>query len=375
MRKYLLSIASLALLFLWHPSPAHAQWLFPTRGAARCSAMNVGAGNTVSCNVVNTLARAQVVEVKWCDTSTACTVDTSADTFAITDGSGNTYGNCVRMDAASGTDRRGMAICHAQNILASASNMVTLTVTSANPVSLAGLIVTEVSGGTATLIKDASGTLDLAATASPMTISTSGATVRGNELIFTWGNLDAGTLFIGDPTVSKGGMGTNYANSFLGTCTEQSCTALDQWNNASPRNTIKTETMKFSGAGFPLNPTQQQRAIIVTYYSPAQLAPNSLTFNNQAIGTTSALQPITFSNTGLSNINISNLAFTGTNAGDFAIDGSSTCAISGNVGVDHNCNLYIKFTPSATGARTATVRFFTSASGSPHVVSLSGTGI
>lgn len=372
MKKYLLA---LILLFLWHAPAAHAQWLFPTGGTARCSSANAGTGTVASCTVSNTLARSQIVAVKWCDTDTTCTVDTSADTITITDTAGNTYTLDQRLDAASGTDRRSLAVYHAASIAANASNNVTLTVTSANAVTLAGLIVTEISGGTASFIEDAEGTLDVGATAAPLTISTTGATVRGNELIYTWANLDAGTLFVGDNTVQKGGMGSNYANSFLGTCTESSCTAIDEWNNASPRNAIKTETMKFAGAGFALNPTQQQRAIIVTYYSPAQLAPNSLTFNNQAVSTTSATQPITFTNTGLSNINISNIAFSGANAGDFAIDSSSVCAATVNVGTDHNCNLYIKFTPSATGARTANVSFFTSASGSPHIVALTGTGI
>lgn len=372
MRKYLFL---LTLLFLWHPSAARAQWLFPTGGAAKCSSANAGTGTVASCTVSNTLARSQIVAVKWCDTDTTCTVSTASDTISVADPAGNTYVLDQRLDSASGTDRRGMAVYHAANIAANTSNTVTFTVTSANAVTLAGLIVTEISGGTAAFIQDAKGTLDVGATASPLTISTTGSTARGNELIYTWANLDAGTLFVGDNTVQKGGMGTNYANSFLGTCTESSCPAIDEWNNASPRNTIKTETMSFAGVGFVLNPTQQQRAIIVTYYSPAQLAPNSLTFNNQAVSTTSVNQPITFTNTGLSNIFISNITLSGTNAGEFAIDGSSTCGVSVNVSTDHNCNLYIKFTPSGIGARTATARFFTSASGSPHIVTLSGNGI
>ena len=368
MKKYLLA---LTLLLFWHPSPAHAQWLFMS--GSQCAQQNAGTGATVSCTVSNVLGRAQIVAVKWCDTDTTCTVSTSSDTFAITDTQGNTYGSCTRLDSASGTDRRGMAVCHAQNIGANISNAVTLTVTSANPVTLAGIIVNEVSGGTASVTLDQTGTIDVAATASPVTISTGSATARGNELIYMWVNLDGGTLFVGPPV--KGGMGTNYSAGFFSGCIETNCPALAQWNNTSPRNNIKTQTMNFAGVGFVLNPTQQQRGIMATYYSPAQLAPTSLVFSSQAVSTTSALQTITFTNTGLSNINISNIAFSGGNAGDFAIDGSSTCAPTVNVGVGNNCNLVLKFTPSATGARTTTVRFFTSATGSPHVATLTGTGI
>lgn len=362
MKKYLLA---LILLFLWHAPAAHAQWLFPS--GAGCQAVNAGAGATVACTASNTLGRAQIVAAKWCDTDTTCTVSTSSDTYALADTVGNTYGQCQRLDSASGTDRRAMVVCIAQNIGANVSNAVTLTVTSGNAVELAGLIVTEISGGTATVTADASGTTDLAAAASPITVTTSGVLARGNELIYTWVNLDGGTLSIGPPVT--GGMGTNYANRSLGAA------AIDQWNNAAPRTFVKSETMTYNSSGNPQPASQQQRGIIVTYYSPAQLAPTTLTFNAQSVSTTATAQPITFTNTGLSNIFISAITFAGANAGDFAISGSSTCAASVNVGVGTNCNLLITFTPTGTGARTATVRFFTSASGSPHIVSLTGTGI
>lgn len=370
MKKYLFA---LALLFLWHPSAAHAQWLFMS--GAGCSNANVGAGSTVSCTANNTLGRAQIVAVKWCDTDTTCTVSTSSDTFVITDTTGNTYTCDQRLDSSSGTDRRAMAVCHAPNIGANISNTVTLTVTSGNTVELAGLIVNEVSGGTASFIEDAEGTTDLAATASPVVVSTTGATVRGNEMVYTWVNIDAGTLAVGQPIY--GAMGTNYFAGQLGTptLTGSGTTAMAEWNTASPRNNIKQESMSFNATGFTLNPTAQQRGIIVTYYSPAQEAPTSLVFSNQAVSTTSASQPITFTNTGLSNIFISNISFSGGNPGDFAISGSSTCAASVNVGVGNNCNLIITFTPTAVGTRTTTVRFFTSASGSPHTATLTGTGI
>lgn len=373
MKKYLFA---LALLFLWHPSSAHAQWLFMS--GAGCSAVNAGAGATVSCTANNTLGRAQIVAVKWCDTDTTCTVSTSSDTFAITDTVGNTYTCDQRLDSASGTDRRGMAVCHAPNIGANVSNAVTLTVTSANTVELAGLIVNEVSGGTAAFIEDAEGTLDVAATASPAVVLTTGATVRGNEMIYTWVNIDAGTLAVGQPIF--GAMGTNYFAGQLGTSaiTGGGTTAMAEWNNASPRNNIKQESMSFNAPGFTLNPTAQQRGIIVTYYSPAQLAPTSLTFSNQAVSTTSAAQTITFTNTGTGNIHLnSNAILTGANASDFSVSGS-TCVNGLNVGNGPpavNCSIVVTFTPSATGSRTATITLNTSATGSPHTMTVSGTGI
>lgn len=371
MKKYLLLFS---LLFLWHPTPAHAQWFFMS--GAGCSAANTGAGNTVSCTVNNTLGRAQIVAVKWCDTDTTCTVSTSSDTIAITDTSGNSYPCDQRLDSASGTDRRGMAVCHTANIAANASNAVTLTVTSGNTVQLAGLIVNEVSGGTASFIQDAEGTLDVAATASPATVVTTGATVRGNELIYTFINIDAGTLAVGQP--SYGGMGTNYFAGQLGTptITGSGTTAMAEWNNASPRNNVKRESMSFNAPGFTLNPTAQQRGIIVTYYSPAQEAPTSLTFSNQPLSTTSPSQTITITNTGTGNLNFrSNATLSGTNAADFAVSGASTCVNGANVAVGKNCSIILTFTPSAAGSRTATVSINTNAAGAPHTASLTGNGM
>lgn len=339
--------------------------------------MNAGAGSTASCLVapLNILGRAQIVSGNWCDTDTTCTVSTSSDTFAITDTTGNSYGQCQRLDSASGIDRRTMFVCIAQNIGASASNMVQLAVTSSNTVELAGLIVSEVSGVTASVTVDQHGTTDLAATASPVSVSTAGAVAVGNELIYSWFNIDAGTLYVGQPIT--GGMGTNYANRQLGTATisGSGTAAMDQWNNASPRAFVKTETMPFNSPGFTLNPSQQQRAIIVTYTSPVNLAPTSLVFGNQATGTSSATQAITFTNTSASNIHLnSNAGLSGTNAADFAISGG-TCTNGANVGAGANCSIVLTFTPSATGTRTATVSLNTSAAGAPQVASVSGVGI
>lgn len=376
MRRYLLLLGLFTLLGLGHPQASKAQ-LFPS--GAGCQNANTGTGSTVSCVVTapgNTLGRAQIVAVKWCDTDNTCTVSTAADTIAITDGAGNSYTLDKRLDASSGTDRRSMAVYHAQNIVASTSNTVTLTVTSLNPVTLAGIIVTEIVGGTASVTVDASGTTDLAANPSPVQVSTSGATTVGNELVYTWVNIDAGTLAIGQPII--GAMGTNYPNRQIGTPTNtgSGTTAMDEWNNRSPRNTIKTETMSFSAPGFTLNPTAQERGIIVTYFTPMQVQPASLTFKPQPTTTTSASQTITLINSNTGNIHFnSNAGLTGPNAADFAISGSSTCVNGLNLGVGLNCSIIITFTPSATGTRTATLTINTSATGSPHVMTLSGTGM
>jgi hypothetical protein len=100
------------------------------------------------------------------------------------------------------------------------------------------------------------------------------------------------------------------------------------------------------------------------------LSPTSLAFGNQSVGTTSTTQTVTLSNTGNAPLSITSLALAGTNASDFAQ--ANTCGSSLAAGA--NCTISVRFTPSASGSRTASLSITDNASGSPQTVSLSGTG-
>ncbi len=100
------------------------------------------------------------------------------------------------------------------------------------------------------------------------------------------------------------------------------------------------------------------------------LSPASLTFASQTVGTTSAAQVVTLTNTGTATLNITSIAITGTNSGDFAQ--TNTCGAS--VAAGANCTISVTFTPSAAGSRTASVTITDDASDSPQAVSLTGTG-
>jgi hypothetical protein len=100
------------------------------------------------------------------------------------------------------------------------------------------------------------------------------------------------------------------------------------------------------------------------------LAPTSLAFGNQSVGTPSTAQTATLSNTGNAALSITSLALTGTNPGDFAQ--TNTCGSS--VAAGANCTISVTFTPLASGSRTASVTITDNASDSPQTVSLSGTG-
>ena len=100
-------------------------------------------------------------------------------------------------------------------------------------------------------------------------------------------------------------------------------------------------------------------------------SPASLTFPATRVGTTSASQVITVSNTGASPMTVSSYVISGTNASQFPLVGK-TCGTS--LAAGSSCTLTIAFKPSATGSASANLVATDSGAGSPQSVPLSGTG-
>ena len=102
----------------------------------------------------------------------------------------------------------------------------------------------------------------------------------------------------------------------------------------------------------------------------AVVTPTSLTFGSQNTGSVSAIQVITVTNTGPADLHVSAVTLDGIDPTQFAIaNGCTTVAPTGS------CTVGVTFGPTAAGDKSATVRFFHDAAGSPAIVSLSGTGV
>lgn len=86
-------------------------------------------------------------------------------------------------------------------------------------------------------------------------------------------------------------------------------------------------------------------------------SPSPATFSNQNVGTTSSPVTITVSNTGTAAQVLATPYFTitGTNASNFSNAGTGTCVNGGTIAVSSSCTVNLTFTPSASGARTATL--------------------
>jgi hypothetical protein len=96
------------------------------------------------------------------------------------------------------------------------------------------------------------------------------------------------------------------------------------------------------------------------------LSPGSLAFGSQLVGTTSTPLTVNLTNTGSADLAISSIAATG----DFAQ--TNNCGSS--VAPGASCTISVRFTPTTSGPRSGTVTITNNADGSPHVVSLTGTG-
>ncbi len=106
----------------------------------------------------------------------------------------------------------------------------------------------------------------------------------------------------------------------------------------------------------------------------AVLAPSTLTFPSQTVGTTSTALTLTLSNPGNATLNISGISLSGANAASFSVTkASGDCAQSLSAG--GSCPIHITFTPSSVADFTATLSVADDASGSPQTSTLSGSGI
>lgn len=95
--------------------------------------------------------------------------------------------------------------------------------------------------------------------------------------------------------------------------------------------------------------------------------------DRQPLSTTSAPQTITVTNSGNSDLTVSNVTLVGDDPNDFEIS-NNTCG-SGSIPAGTTCTLQVAFTPQATGARDATLEIDSDDPASPTSVPLTGTAI
>jgi hypothetical protein len=89
----------------------------------------------------------------------------------------------------------------------------------------------------------------------------------------------------------------------------------------------------------------------------ATISPGSLTFGPQVVGTQSAAQKISVTNTGRATLSFYSIGYNSARLDDFKF--TTTCSIS--LAPSASCEIDMAFTPTTTGAATATISLFDSA--------------
>jgi sugar lactone lactonase YvrE len=165
-----------------------------------------------------------------------------------------------------------------------------------------------------------------------------------------------------------GGTGTcNFSNTLA---VGSSCTVAFTFSPLSPGALTGTVSFATNSANSPL--VAQLTGTGVGVAAPVvSLNPTPLAFASQTINTTSSpSQVVVLSNTGTAILTGIAVSITGTNANAFGE--TSACATTLDAG--SSCNISVAFTPSVTGANSASLSVSDNATGSPQTVPLTGTG-
>ncbi len=166
--------------------------------------------------------------------------------------------------------------------------------------------------------------------------------------------------------------GSQLFATYLGGSTDENAAAMaiDAAGNLYLTGTTDSTDLPTTQQAFQSTPGGNTDGFVMkieTASAPlVSLTPSALSFASQPVGSTSASQPVVLHNVGGSALTITSISV----AGDFAE--TDNCGTS--VAVSGSCTLSVTFTPTAAGQRTGTLTIIDDAAGSPHVVSLSGTG-
>lgn len=202
------------------------------------------------------------------------------------------------------------------------------------------LHVYEVSGLLTSSVLDQIGS-NYQTSATAATVSTAAATTAANEYIFNFVARDNGS---GTWTAGSG-----YSNG-LGTPNTGSSTDAFSEGKVVVATGTQTGTATSSAA-------DALTSVIATFKAGG---------GGIAVGTTSAAQNLTLTNTGSGSLSISGIVA----SGDFAeTDNCGTFVAAAGT-----CTISVTFTPTATGTRNGTITFTDSASNSPQIYNLTGTG-
>ena len=232
-------------------------------------------------------------------------------------------------------------------------------------------------------------TVNTNASNSPLTAALSGAGVPATALSVA--SVAFGNVVVNTASVARTVFVTNYQPTALsigsivlpagyavtgGTCPNPGTVAAG--SNCSIAITLTPTavgalpagslTVNTNASNSPLTATLSGTGVLPVVFAPASLA-----FAAQYEGTTSPARTVFLYNYELSPLNISSITIGGANSSDFGVT-TSCPTVPSPVPASSHCSLFVTFSPTGSGTRTATLSVADDASTSPQTVALTGSG-
>jgi hypothetical protein len=199
-------------------------------------------------------------------------------------------------------------------------------------------------------------------TASSLTFPSLEIGITSSAQSVTLTNNGNATMTISDISITGDYAQTNNCPGSLGIAS--SCTFQITFTPTAGGARNGTLTITDNAPGSPQSITLTGSGYVTT----ATVAPASLSFGNENVGTTSASQSVVVTNTGVDAMTVSSIVMS---AGFAETDNCTSSSIQAS----GTCTIHVTFSPTAGGSLTGTMTINDNAQGNPHLVTLSGTGL
>lgn len=180
-------------------------------------------------------------------------------------------------------------------------------------------------------------------------------------------------------TAALGNLAASVSGDFArngGTCgntlpAKGSCTITVAFTPNTTGNRSGTLSISHDGLTTAV-PIQLSGTGLAAPVATISLDATSFAFGDQTIHTTSSARTLNVSNTGTAPLNFSAITLGGAAPADYSATGG--CAVGTPVAAGGSCSLALRFTPTTTGSRTASLLLASDASNGNATVTLGGTG-
>ncbi len=249
-----------------------------------------------------------------------------------------------------------ISVTFTPTVTGTVSGALTITDDASNSPQVVSLTGTEVNVVSLAPSYIAFGSVTVGATSAPQTI-----TVTNNSAGDVSLNLAASAGF------ASVGSGTAPCGATLGA--KASCTVAVTFKPL--QNGSINGTLAASGTSFATQLAMLAGSGTDGAASALTFSPGAISFADQEVGTPSASETVTVTNSSKASVNIVSL----TPSPDFSAVGSGTTPCGGALAAKAKCTISVTFTPSAAGSIKGSVALANSSGVNPQIFNLSGTGV